>query len=297
MRLRAPLFVIAALVYSSAFGHTVQPTTFERELFAANYGLGMDHQYAALDDNAAGEFTQTTSDIEAKKKSPGKAFVYSLVVPGAGQFYNGRKIKAAAFLGIEAASWILYAGFRSDGNDLTDKFEKFNDMYWSETRYSDYLASAYEGQRDDDSIQKQEISHHLPDTKTQQYYEMTGKYDQFSWGWDDATLDGQTLDDYIAGSGVPIAVGSDVPQSSHRQQYEGMRHDANSKFDKATKMIIVASINHVVSAFEAMISANRHNSRLESGGGDVLGQVQVKASLRSYNSFRDTPYLNLSYKF
>jgi hypothetical protein len=29
------------------------------------------------------------------------------------------------------------------------------------------------------------LSHHLPDKKTDQYYEMIGKYDQFRFGWDD----------------------------------------------------------------------------------------------------------------
>lgn len=44
------------------------------------------------------------------------------------------------------------------------------------------------------------FSHHLPDKKTQEYYEMIGKYDQFRWGWDDyedATKSSQHRQSYL----------------------------------------------------------------------------------------------------
>ena len=79
----------------------------------------------------------------------------------------------------------MYAKCHGDGNDITDRYEAFNRTYWHDDRYATYLFWNY-GVTDDDLINSAETTHHLPDTRTQQYYEMTGKYDQFAWGWDDA---------------------------------------------------------------------------------------------------------------
>jgi hypothetical protein len=172
---------------------------------------------------------------------------------------------------------------------LTDEFNTFADAHWEQVRYEDYLDSVYQ-HRDDDLIQATEVSHHLPDTKTQQYYEMIGKYDQFSWGWDDALLNGQSL--YQLGTVLP-AVGSNIPYSSRRLQYEDMRLKANNKFDASDKWLIVVMANHFISAFDALVSAKRHNNNV--GGG--FGRLKVKADLRSYSAAYDTPYLRLGYAF
>lgn len=126
---------------------------------------------------------------------------------------------------------------------------------------------------------------------------MTGKYNQFAWGWDDATRDGKNLTDYFIAFPNQLRVVNDAtaPISAHRFTYEGMRADANKKYDKARTFTYVAIFNHVVSAFEAMFSAKRHNSR---GGEDSeFSSVDVKVSVKSYHARRDTPYVKLSYKF
>ena len=162
-----------------------------------------------------------------KRLSPGKAFAMSLLVPGLGQYYNGSKIKAAGFFALDLTSWVLHFKYRSDGNKLTDKFELFQQTHWSRDRYRDYLLGAYD-KGDDDSIFQTEVSHHLPKTPTQQYYEMTGKYDQFAWGWDDARVNDSSLIDF--GSTVRPVIGRHT-KTAHRFEYETMRNDANLKFD------------------------------------------------------------------
>jgi hypothetical protein len=52
------------------------------------------------------------------------------------------------------------------------------------------------------------FSHHLDEGDTQQYYEMIGEYDQFSWGWDD----------YEGGTGT----------SQHRESYLACLHEAGA---------------------------------------------------------------------
>jgi len=245
--------------------------------------------------------TETVTNAGATRpKSPAKAFVLSMFVPGLGQYYNGSKVKAAAFLGIEAAAWIFQFKWRADGNRLTKDFEAFQEKNWSEARYSRYLQEVY-GRSDDDSISATEVSHRLPDTHTQQYYEMTGKYDQFSWGWDDATLNNHGFQ-YYADTGTFVkAVYPDVPTSANRNQYETMRYNANQKFSHARKMIMVALGNRLVSAFEAFISAKKSQIKGPASGtgkGDPeFSHWKVQGKLKSVYARYDTPYLRVTYGF
>lgn len=235
-----------------------------------------------------------------KRKSPAKAFLMSFFVPGLGQFYNGSKVKPVVFLGVEVASWVLYVKWNSKGDDLTNEFEAFHHKHWVRSRYEDqYLLWTY-GETDDDLILEHEVSHHLPDTKTQQYYEMTGKYDQFAWGWDDAQLGDNSLDDFSSANPPPGITGQSVntPYSANRIEiYEPLRKEADDNYRKANRMIILSVANHVVSAFEAFIMAKRFNNNLDKTEGSILSQISVKPSVKSYNSFKDTPYLTLTYKF
>jgi len=246
----------------------------------------------------------SVSAVETKKnksvgrKSPLKAFLLSAVLPGAGQFYLGNRLKALVFLGVEATAWGFEAKFRGQGDTRTDEFEQFNRDHWLQSSYEDYLAWNYAGIRDDDLITTAtEISHHLPDTRTQQYYEMTGKYNQFAWGWDDANYEGNFLRDYDSINPPPtITSAALAPVSARRVIYEGMRHNANLKYDQARKMVAVAIVNHLVSGFEALFAANRHNDQVGTQDA-IFARLDMQASLKSYSANRDTPFVQLSYKF
>jgi hypothetical protein len=271
---------------------TLPPSAFDQQLqqIRSEYSI-----YAAQQSTGDGLSDQSQKSSSPKHLSPGRAFMYSLLVPGLGQYYNGSKLKAVGFFVLDVTSWVLVIDHHGNGNDLTADFEKFQQTFWSESRYVAYLQNAY-GQSDDDSIHATEISHHLPSTSTQQYYEMTGKYDQFSWGWDDATLGGMTFDSIVnIQDTVPKITRHDLaPYSDHRNTYEDMRYDANHQFDLSDRWLMIALANHVISAFEALITANRKNN---AGGGETFGRFDVKAELRSYASYKDTPYLRLSYAF
>lgn len=247
------------------------------------------------------EITYTDGTSSSKKdasyRSPGKALVMSLLIPGWGQHYNGSsKLKSLVFLGTEIASWTFYFKIHGDAEDLTDDYETYNNEHWIESRYRDMLSWTY---HDRDSIPGlyPELSHHLPsDPNDQQYFEMTGKYDQFSWGWDDAVLlaDSSTYSDYNVNN-IFLRVNSpeQVPFSANRNTYETMRDDANNKYSQARKMIYVSMLNRIFSGFEAMITAKRNNQK----SGSLLSSVSAEASFKSLYVKRDTPYITLSMKF
>jgi hypothetical protein len=230
----------------------------------------------------------TTPAEGGKVKNVKKAFLYSLIVPGAGQAYNGSKIKAVLFLAAEAASWTGYLSNQSLGDKKTDGFNLFADTYWSQTRYEDFLYINWDV-RDDDSVFNDQgdpssgyyFTHHLPETKTQQYYEMIGKYDQFVVGW--ADVDTSIFHDPVA---------AEHTTSPMRLHYMDMRHEANVAYNRATASLIVMMVNHVASAFEAALSAKRHNDRLaDDGGGLSFRAVKAQSGREQF------PMVAMRYRF
>lgn len=91
-------------------------------------------------------------------------------------------------------------------------------------------------------------THEMPYWNQQQYYELIGKYDQFSRGWDDANLNDVSM---------PI-----VRNSARMSQYGEMRAQANYKYDVAATFVSVAVVDHILSAIDAFWSATRYNKSL-----------------------------------
>jgi hypothetical protein len=52
-------------------------------------------------------------EANGTKKSPKRAFLLSLLLPGAGQYYVQGSQKAKLFLGVESTLWALFLGFRT----------------------------------------------------------------------------------------------------------------------------------------------------------------------------------------
>ncbi len=277
-------------------------SVFDSEQLKIRYNLTDEAAYESAEYALAGDFGGNESarfEGGQKLKSPAKAFFLSLAVPGLGQYYYGSKVKPVLFLGAEVASWVMYFNWHGEGEDITAEFEAFNREHWSRDRYEQqYLLWTY-GVTDDDSLPPATpgITHNLPDTRTQQYYEMTGKYDQFAWGWDDAVLGGNALDDYSSTDPPPMIVSdATAPSSANRLHYETRRNDANNAFDKATRMIFVSMANRLISAFEALFTTKSINRDLQRSGGS-FGKIKVNAKLKSFYTKRDTPYVTVTYKF
>jgi hypothetical protein len=205
------------------------------------------------------------------KKSPFLAGVMSLVIPGSGEIYAGEYIKAGIFVAIEAAvitTAIIYDG---KGDDKTTEFQNYADDYtnpdhnWSVVRYAQWLIDS-EGA--DPNIRKDNLaiddtqlppwervdwnllnteetgSHKLPIHGEQQYYELIGKYNQYSSGWNDFV--GPTKEDI----------------SPNYLFYAGMRGDANDFYSVAKTAVIGIYLNHFLSGLDAVWSTVSFNKNL-----------------------------------
>lgn len=216
---------------------------------------------------------------EPDRKSPWLAAGLSLVLPGAGEFYAENYWKAALFLAIDVAAWGLAYSFDKKGDNQTQFFQGFANQHYSVVKYAEFSLERfipanrrqeYAGlvtgpetlppwQRVNWSILnrlEREISttaegkyysHTLPLYGEQQYFELIGKYPQFTPGWDDAVL--------------PYVYSEDNATPNFRY-YASERGKANDFYSKATTFVTVAIVNHVLSALDAAWTASSYNRNI-----------------------------------
>jgi len=285
MRILAALIAAAALS-APAFGQTIT----ERGDQALDVYRFTEEGGPILADAPLPTGPTTGAPIyDFKTKSVAKAFALSLLVPGAGQFYTGSKLKGAIFLGIEALGWLGYFKYDGEGDDITAEYEQYARTHWVEQAYWDSLESKRTILKwQDDEV----FPHHLPYTINEngdtvgawnhEYYENIGKYDQFVWGWDDL----QQFEDPINSTNPEVSF-----QSARRKEYVGMREDANQKYDHARAAGIVVIANHLVSALEAAFSAKRYNSQAQHAR-------RIDVDLKVVNlEDTPTPWVRVAYSF
>ena len=274
----AMMILTAATAWSGAAG--IARTYSVEEYFLAN-DLVMDKYFNNEEIIKKQDDLDLSGDIyEYGTKSPAKAFLLSLAVPGAGEYYNGQKFKAGAFLAVDALLWTGYFIYHKKGSDKEDEYKAFANDYYI---WSDFII-AWDQLPEED---KDKFSHRMPwdEVNNQpdfnhEYYENIGKYDQFQVGWDDIELSPWD----IGGDGEPVG----GIMSPNRATYLDMRKQANDYFSNATTAVMISIANHIVSAFDAAIGAKRYNK----------GSRQYSLNLETKNiDGKTTPFLTLTAKF
>lgn len=240
------------------------------------------------------------------QRSIKKAVLFSLLVPGAGQFYTKSYLKSGFFLATEISAWLVNISYNKKGDDKDTEFKVFADGHWSERQYWSYVAYRASFELDNPPFTLNQLeekndggrlyylipdneytpetvkelrniehtmndfSHQLPETKTQQYYEMIGKYPaQFGYAWDDASFD----KNYSGYTGIY------TPRNNF---YMDMRNEANHFYNIAGYGSMVALVNHVIAAVDAGFTARRFNRK---------NAVEVRMSYK--NKLYKTEYLNM----
>jgi len=79
--------------------------------------------------------------------------------------------------------------------------------------------------------------------------------------------------------------------TSHRSSYMDMRKSANDYLDNAKTFITFSIVVHLVSAFEAAISANRHNKQIADD------TWSVNAEMKRYSAVEKIPVIKLTHRF
>ncbi len=244
-----------------------------------------------------GKYQQPTQKIllqeSGSKKSPFLAGVFSLLVPGAGEIYTGEYLKAGIFVAIEAAVVGTAIIYDNKGDRKTNEFQDYADAYtnpdhnWSVVRYAEWL-NQYEGANikinPDESLPPwqrvnwaelnaaESGSHKLPPHGEQQYYELIGKYHQYSSGWNDFT--GGANKDQV---------------SPNLIYYSHMRGEANDLYSVASTAVVGIYINHFLSALDAVWSSIQYNK-------DLAVKIRME-NIQLSDRAVFYPVINFSYKF
>jgi hypothetical protein len=165
----------------------------------------------------------------------------SLLVPGAGQYYNGDHTKAAIMVGIEAAVWGAYLGFDRHADNLSQDYRNW--------------AGIYAGTAG---------SH--PDS----YWQAVGRYDD-----SDAWFESQLREARAFGDPAPDPPGEDQQwqwrSEDFRRGYQQLRADANEAYDRRDLMILFAIINRAVAVFDAVRGGGAPDDQPGTVGARVLG--------------------------
>jgi hypothetical protein len=227
--------------------------------------------------------------VPAEKKNLMIAGLLSLALPGAGEFYAGDYLKAAIFFGLEVAIITTALTYDKKGDDQTDVFEGFADENWSVVKYAEWL-NRFEGASipinpnttlppwervnwDSLNTYEKRFSHKLPKHGDQQYYELIGKYPQYSPGWN--AFDPNEPDYHV----LPAIF----------LEYSKMRGNANDYYAVSSTAVKIMYINHFLSVIDAIWSAISFNS-------DIALSVRME---RNFYAFREEyfPTLYMRYNF
>ncbi|MEK7316416.1 MAG: hypothetical protein AAB011_09560 [Candidatus Eisenbacteria bacterium] len=180
-------------------------------------------------------------------KSPGRAFLLNMIVPGAGHLYAGNK-RGWIHLGLEGATWVTYLYYHDRGKTKENEFEAYADEKWDYQRW--IAADPANAGSDADNL----ILGFL-DTNKQQYYEDVGKLPIYWSGWE----------------GYDVSK-ADAPT---RRFYYGIRNDSNNFLKNARYAIVGGFVNRIVSAVDVLrLVKNRGRANL---GNDT----QIKFNMRT----------------
>ncbi len=276
--------------------------------FAVNFAQNIELENYNLTGNLLADSKIVLNDYEElsavfalddlpDKKSPLLAGVMSAILPGSGEFYVGEYIKAAIFFAVEITLITVAVVNNNEGDELTAEFEAFADEHWSAVDYSNYMMAHWQELglsepcvidiNDEGNLQPWErvnwdelnhcegligvFSHRLPPHGQQQYYELIGKYKQYSSGWDE--FNGTSY--------------NQVPQIM--KDYAVMRGNANDAYNVGSKAVVGIYINHLLSAIDAVWSATTYNK-------DLAIKMRVQ-NIQFADRIELVPTLNISYNF
>ena len=204
------------------------------------------HKIMLLSDSIS---KQETSTIKKSKKSPGLAFIYSLLIPEMGHVYANNFETGKYFMISEAAIWLTYAAFSIYGNWLLD------DAYGYSSTHAGVDISGKE--RDD------------------KFFTDIGNYNNVYEYNDEKLRFGEYDKLYDPLAGYYFYWDSETDRRIYREDKLAGDRTLNDRLF----VIGAVVINHIVSAISAVFAANNYNSEL---GKKSSGGLTFKAGVQRH---------------
>ena len=255
------------------------------------------------------ELNLVAPEEKAGHKSRWLGGLFSLILPGSGEFYAQDYLKAGIFFVVEAAAVTTAVIYTHKGDTQTGFFQQYANEHWSAIRYAEWTLNhlyngnvpAYWNSNEVKASDYKDVlvydnsgnaigvnwgrlnqlelaigdgySHQLVTPGQQQYYELIGKYPQYSHGWDTSNqndTDFHTL----------------TPQFLWYAHQRGL---ANEYYTDGNTALIFVYVNHFLSTLDAIWSIDQYNNtlamKLRMNHLNVAGQEYL------------IPTINLSYNF
>lgn len=258
------------------------------------------------------EVIQTYTGNVNQLRSPKKAFFLSFLIPGLGEYYaRGSWWRVSIPLATELSCYAALGIIRSNYNTLTKKYQSYADEYYRH----DKLMGWYEA-LDTTTKKNEQFSHKTTydeayRDKTNDYYEMIGKYDMFVQGWNDVAPYMDSA--YMAGQYATVANPEDYtgltgwavkevtkdsegnldttwlyyhdaekkrPRyfgfSANQVSYMSLRDDANSMGDRMLYVFYVMLANRIISAVDAVLATNSVNKKITGNTLSAIERIRVR---------------------
>ena len=243
---------------------------------------GMDSTSAVQKDSISTEKSILLIQ-DQKTVYPGKPLLMSLVLPGAGQYYNKAPAwKTALFFGMELASILAWNNFKNKAESIRKEYQNFADENWSLENWvynrfnpvspewgSIPALSSLTGTHDlrlvvsgnlandlnisghisSDSLETHPewfYSGYVTEVRDRHFYENIGKYDQFVGGWGDAR-DGWYEFEKNVGDSTEMVI-----KTPYKEDYIEDRYRSNQMLNYAKYSITALMFNHVISGIESV---------------------------------------------
>lgn len=229
---------------------------------------------------------QQVSERPVARKSVLRGMLFSALIPGLGEIYaDGTRGYVTG--GIMAATDIFasleYFTNNSKGDDRKKDYEQFGRSHYSRFRLESYVmdtvaywsgSAALEhcrpGPTYDDELCGQEFTESFPlgGDGSDDFYQQIDADDRYVMGWDDwdpyQVLNHEVLwTSWNPGQAIPEGLPS---MTDHRDQYRGMREEANDFFSKADTYAWVMVVGRVVSMIDTAILVKIRNKDLAGFG-------------------------------
>jgi hypothetical protein len=194
----------------------------------------MQRHYNHLTSNEVNSFSfsdQTTSSDQATGyKDRKKAFFYSLILPGAGEYYLGKRNFARAFFATEVTLWLSYFAFQQYG-----KWVREDALAFAAT----HSGANIEG-------------------KPSQFFVDIGNYTDI-YQYNDAKLRYGEYEKYYTEADYFWA----WDQDGNRQKFENMRIASDRARNRSTYVLGAVVANHLLSAIHASWQTHRYNKNID----------------------------------
>ncbi len=220
-----------------------------------------------LDDNLVSTNTNSvnlgstfvsSNDQPKPDKDRKKAFLRSLILPGAGEYYLGKHTLAKAFFATEVTLWLSYFAFRQYGKWIREDalaFAATNSAAEIKGKPSQFFVD----------IGNYIDIYQYNDAKLRfgEYEKVYDEQDYF-WSWD---------------------------RDNSRRKFENMRIAGDRALNRSTFVLGAVFANHLISAIHASWQTHRHNKKL-----DQVSRSNIQMHI-STNYFTGEISLNIKKEF